>query len=178
MQDQLKEILQQQLRDVDMPQEISWWPLALGWWILIALATIVAISALIYLLKKRKRNRYRKAALAELQAIYSNWQNDQQSAIYLQSANAILKRCLLHLSNDAASATRTGEAWIAVLNSYTKQRLSPQAETAIGIACYQADPQVDIGHIQLQVSRWIKSHHHKPNASPSSATALPEQQHA
>ena len=45
-----------QLRDIHLPQEISWWPLAPGWWILIALLVIGAVIAFRTLYRRRKHD--------------------------------------------------------------------------------------------------------------------------
>ena len=58
-----------QLRDIRLPTDISWWPLAPGWWVLMILAALT-IGWLILSLTKRYRSRlYRRQALAQLQHI-------------------------------------------------------------------------------------------------------------
>ena len=58
-----------QLRDIQLPADISWWPLAPGWWVLVILAALT-IGWLILSLTKRYRSRlYRRQALAQLQRI-------------------------------------------------------------------------------------------------------------
>ncbi|MEJ2181709.1 MAG: DUF4381 domain-containing protein [Gammaproteobacteria bacterium] len=43
------------LRDIHMPDTVYWWPLAIGWWILLGLlVAIVAITYIYKYLKKRK----------------------------------------------------------------------------------------------------------------------------
>ena len=52
MDDQLKQILSEQLRDIHLPEAVSWWPLAIGWWVLGFLA-IIAIAVLAYIVLRR-----------------------------------------------------------------------------------------------------------------------------
>lgn len=58
-----------QLRDIRLPTDILWWPLAPGWWILITLSAL-AIGWLSLSLTTRYRSRlYRRQALAQLNRI-------------------------------------------------------------------------------------------------------------
>ena len=38
--------LLQQLRDVHVPDSVSWWPLAIGWWVIIGLVALIALLLL------------------------------------------------------------------------------------------------------------------------------------
>jgi hypothetical protein len=57
------------LRDIHLPEAISWWPLAPGWWLAIILicAVIGVMSARLY--RNHQRRLYRRQALLELQRI-------------------------------------------------------------------------------------------------------------
>lgn len=43
-----------QLRDIHLPEPIGWWPLAIGWYILIALALFLASIIAHWLYKKHR----------------------------------------------------------------------------------------------------------------------------
>ncbi len=63
---QLQEQLMQ-LRDIDLPPLIDWWPLAMGWWILLAIIVASLCAASVYVYKRARSRRYQ--ALAELAKI-------------------------------------------------------------------------------------------------------------
>ena len=154
----LNQILQQQLRDVHLPQAISWWPPAVGWWIL-----LVLIIALLTLLSWRtvrhiRQNRYRKLAQTELQKSYLQWQQNADTTSYLQGANAILKRILIHLEGATLVPSATGEVWVAMLNSYVHQPLSEASSQALAKGSYQPNPDADIAELHQQLSNWIRAH--------------------
>ena len=61
------------------PELIGWWPLAPGWWILIVIA-LLCLGALIYLLIRRsRRNAYRRLALSQLQNLHAKYEEHQSA---------------------------------------------------------------------------------------------------
>tara|TARA_B110000003_G_scaffold144431_1_gene145497 strand:- start:1948 stop:2457 length:510 start_codon:yes stop_codon:yes gene_type:complete len=58
-----------QLRDIQLPEPISWWPLALGWWVLIVLAVGVLGWVGLLLIRRYRANLYRRQAIHKLAQI-------------------------------------------------------------------------------------------------------------
>ena len=56
------------LRDIVELPAVSWWPLAPGWWIVIALVAVIAAVNGMRAWKQWKANAYRRAALEELRS--------------------------------------------------------------------------------------------------------------
>lgn len=157
--------LLQQLQDIQLPDDIAWWPLAYGWWCLLALSLIILALLITRLVQRIQHNRYRRLAFNELQQHYANWQNTQHTAHYLQSANALLKRCFRHLNNEPGQLSVTGQTWIDALHNHAKRDLSEETQIALTTLCYQAQPQADIDAIHAQLSQWLKTHRSKPKLS-------------
>jgi hypothetical protein len=57
-----------QLRDAHPPEEPPWWPLAPGWWIVLALALVLVAFAVHRLQPRWRRYRLRRRLLAQLEA--------------------------------------------------------------------------------------------------------------
>jgi len=76
---EIQKMLSEQLRDVHLPDAVSWWPLAWGWWVLLILLTLSVGAALFLIVQKYKKNRYRKLATTELSNAFKAWQKDQQT---------------------------------------------------------------------------------------------------
>lgn len=57
------------LHDIVMPDPISWWPLAPGWYVVILGLLIAAIWASIRFIQQWQKNRFRREALHELESI-------------------------------------------------------------------------------------------------------------
>ena len=58
-----------QLRDIHLPADISWWPLAPGWWALIIMLGLMVGWAISKAVKRYRANLYRRQALAKLEQI-------------------------------------------------------------------------------------------------------------
>ena len=158
MDEQLTQTLQQQLRDIHLPDAISWWPLALGWWLLIIILITLTSWGLYYLRQRQQLNRYRKLALNELNAHFADWQSSANTSVYLHSANTLLKRITQHIDPNSQHAYKTGQAWIKALNNYTEVPLSNTVINALTVANYQPNPSVDIANLHTLLCRWIEVH--------------------
>ena len=100
-----------QLADIHLPDPVSLWPLAPGWYLLLVLALLVALGAYGYYRRQRNR-RYRRAALAELQQAYSSYQHSHNTPAYLQVLNQILRRTALSAGAPAAALSLGGADWL------------------------------------------------------------------
>lgn len=58
-----------QMKDIQTPAEVDWWPPAIGWWLLVALVLSSFITAVNMLLQKNRRSKYRRQALQQLKLI-------------------------------------------------------------------------------------------------------------
>ena len=160
---QLQEQLAQQLRDVQMPADISWWPLAIGWWIMIAVVLICLATLFVKLRNTHRQNRYRKMAIRELEHSFVLWQQDQDTANYLQSANNILKRCIAYIESTQLTIGRSytslsGQPWLNVLNEFTKTPLSIDCQLALATLAYAENPNCDVATLNDELLEWLTRH--------------------
>ena len=83
------------LRDLHLPAEIGWWPLAPGWWALVA----VAIAGVLWLLYREfvrwRFNRARRAALKQLALIAEDFAARGDAIAAAQELSALVRRALL-----------------------------------------------------------------------------------
>ncbi|WP_419810184.1 DUF4381 domain-containing protein [Bacterioplanoides sp.] len=102
------------LKALHLPEAISWWPLAPGWWLLL-ISTLVVLGLLAWwLLRHYRVKQYQRAARAELRVCYKNWQQHQNNQLLLQQVNHVLKRvCRQRLP---AGLSLSGEPWVEFLN--------------------------------------------------------------
>ncbi len=93
-----------QMHDIVLPDPISWWPLAPGWWVILLILALAVIwlSAAAY--RRWKKNAYRRAALRELESISP------------ADIPALVKRVSLCIYPREQVATLSGEAWLEFLD--------------------------------------------------------------
>lgn len=104
------------LRPIHLPPEIGWWPPAAGWWILAALLLASLGAALMHIRRKRHANRYRRAALVELDSLFTRFGNEQDHAWFAGQCNQLLRRAALHRYPPAEVAPLSGARWLEFLD--------------------------------------------------------------
>ena len=136
------------LRDIHLPDPVSIWPLAPGWYLLagiiIMALAITAYFAYRYWLKVRPR----RAALKELKSLAAN---------DIQQLSSLLRRCALayYPAHDVASLT--GDAWITFLNKTSKTPLfTGNNAVVLKQAGYQKQAQNHHNDLILSSKKWIK----------------------
>ena len=102
-----------QLRDIHLPEPISAWPPAPGWWVIAIAALVLMIIAGKALIKRQQRIAFQRQALTELKRLE---QQHQQPAEYLQALNRLLKRTALICYSNQQVASLTGKEWLAFLD--------------------------------------------------------------
>lgn len=100
----------QNLNDIVMPGPVAWWPPAPGWYAVIAVVLVLAIWAGFRALKARRRNAYRREAIADLDRIRAQG----QGAAHL--VPELLKRTALSAWPREEVADLNGSAWHAFLD--------------------------------------------------------------
>ncbi|MFC3123376.1 DUF4381 domain-containing protein [Agaribacter flavus] len=64
-----------QLADIQTPDSVAWWPLALGYWLVILLTLMLVTVASLYIFKRTKQRRARNVAIRQIQALDENAPN-------------------------------------------------------------------------------------------------------
>jgi hypothetical protein len=146
-----------QLRDIHLPEPVSWWPPAPGWWV-VALITLVAVIAPMYFLRRRfLKNRYRKVALNKLSLLDSH--NKGNALVVLEEISAILRRVAMQTYGRRSVAPLAGDSWLEFLDTTGKtSKFSNGAARVLGSELYRPTVEADIEQILLIAAKWIKEH--------------------
>lgn len=104
------------LRDLHLPDAIGWWPLAPGWWLLIALALIGVAFLIRAWLKVRARGAARRFALRQLNEIVDRYQDSKNAVEFGADLSELLRRSMLAYAPRLDVAGLTGEAWLRWLD--------------------------------------------------------------
>ena len=166
------------LPPLQLPPAISWWPLAPGWWLLMALAITVISVTIWWLYRRYQSNRDKRAAKQALSNVLAQWQADHNDAQLLQQLNTVLKRLCRHRAPHALPLS--GEAWVAFLNQNKPLFTDHNARA---LSDYVYCPPQQIGHVEAaslvkQCQRWVSTLAPSQSAAANkSAGTLTEEAH-
>ena len=109
------------LRDLHLPAEIGWWPLAPGWWLLLALAFAALLWAGYRGFLRWRANRARRIALRQLALIAQEYADEKDALSTSQQLSELLRRALLAYAPRSIVAGLTGERWLEFLDTGLEQ---------------------------------------------------------
>ena len=108
------------LRDIHLPEPISWWPIAPGWWLIAA--SIILIAIVIYLFKTAKQKRQLKQQLGndihtELATIKQQFQQTHNKVQLAKALSILLRRASISYYPEKDIAGLTGNNWLNYLDN-------------------------------------------------------------
>ena len=125
------------LRDLHLPDAIGWWPLAPGWWLVLAIVS-AALGYLAWRLYKRWLfNAPRRYALRELARFEAEYLEHRNPVTLGKQLSELLRRGMLAYAPREEVAGLTGEAWLAWLDRghaatlFSHRRREEPAESAV-----------------------------------------------
>ncbi len=119
-----------QLQDIHVPESVDMWPLAWGWWVVVAAIVIALGATLVWLYKRHQFLRAQRDAIKEINALQSSQPN------WAQQQNAILKRTASYYFNSHNVAALYGQRWQQFLIDSLKKKRS-KARLTEGVAQLQ-----------------------------------------
>lgn len=161
----------QNLNDIILPAAVGWWPLAVGWYFLIALMLLVLVWFSYQWLHGWVKNRYRRAALRELQVLEVQIHKAEERDANLRQIPILLKRAALSVYPRSQVASLSGEDWFNFLNStVSNPAFTGSTATTLNTVSYSTSELSAIdAHAAaalLYASRkWLQNH--QPTASPT-----------
>jgi len=104
------------LRGLHLPDAIGWWPLAPGWWLVIALLVLGLGLLLRDALRRHSRSRARRHALRQLEQYTAAFAGHGDAVTLGIEVSELLRRAMLAYAPRGDVAGLTGEAWLAWLD--------------------------------------------------------------
>jgi len=148
-----------QLRDIHLPERVSWWPPAPGWW-LPATFGVLLLALALYLVRRPRQNRWRRAALAQWQRLRADWTTgDIDGATAARELSVLLRRVALARFPRHQVAALSGEAWLAFLDSAVPEQplFSSGPGRALLEAPYAVQAEVDAEALFEACGRWLQA---------------------
>ncbi|MDH5517440.1 MAG: DUF4381 domain-containing protein [Gammaproteobacteria bacterium] len=103
------------LKDIHLPDTVSWWPPAVGYWLILGLIVLLILCyfAIKFLTNRR---RIKKQALAEFKKIHKTYQSDRDQKKLLKAVSVLLRRAAISCYPRSDCASLTGNDWLTWLD--------------------------------------------------------------
>lgn len=141
------------LHDLVPPPAVPWWPLAPGWYVVIALALVVATWMAFRAWKRWQANAYRREALRELASLESS-----------AAIAELLRRTALAIAPRPVIAEKTGTAWLDWLTAQFPDPMPDTVRTQLTTGVYGPPAaSEELSALRDYAARWITGHRQKPD---------------
>ncbi len=171
-----------QLRDIHMPEPVSWWPPAPGWWLLVLLILVLLAASIFYWRRYNASKAYRREAIYEIKALHLKWQRDNNDRHFIEHTQLILRRAALSAYPREEIAALNGKDWVDWLNKAMAKNISvsdinttdtgprdidPNDRATrdfdpLGTDLYVSEPaKTDIPKLYKTAQTWLKKHRRK-----------------
>jgi len=141
------------LRDIHLPDPVSMWPPALGWWLVAAVAVAACVALFLWLRARRRSPRV--AALAELDRLANAWREQRDVASLALGLSAQQRRVALASFPREEVAALHGADRLAFLERAAKGGFPREVGEALESALYRRpDEGVGSGD-EAEVTRWL-----------------------
>jgi HAMP domain-containing protein len=149
------------LRDIHLPDPISWWPPAPGWWLLAALFLTV-IGLLYWAIQVWRRGRLRRDAHSALARIRTSYEQHGSAHRLAADLSILLRRIAISGYPRTEVAALTNQQWLAFLDQvFEKRKPGAQANFSHGVgrvlieAPYRPSMEVDAQGLIELCEQWI-----------------------
>ncbi len=155
------------LRDIHLPEAVSWWPLAWGWW---GLGLVVLVVLLLLIRWRAKRRADPLSTLkGQLAEIEQNFQADGDARALAAGLSRLLRLGSLRLGVRSEVAAATGSNWLNVLDSFLPAESGSRFDSDLGrlftVLPYQARPTEDANALLSLVKHWFDHAQPPPRSS-------------
>ena len=143
------------LRDIHLPDAISWWPPAVGWWVLLAL-TIVAFIFISKLYRRITYTPLNKVVDNTFKNIIAEYKKNNNESDFIIKTSQFLRQTAMSYSGRNNVAQVTGEQWIQTLNNLTEENyFNEKIKKTLINAPYQKDINIDAEQLINTIQNWL-----------------------
>jgi hypothetical protein len=143
------------LRDIVEPAPVSWWPPAVGWWVLLGLVVVTLAVVVALAWRKWRAGAYRRAALRQL-----------ESATDVAAIAETLKRTALAAFPRIDVAALSGPAWCRWLAETGGQQVPAPVAQALTRGVFGEKGAGNTAEVRAFAAQWIQHHGTPANDGP------------
>jgi hypothetical protein len=144
-----------ELRDIHLPQGVSPWPLAPGWWLLIILTCAVVAGLVVVCSKQYRARLYRRQAMAQLQQIKLS------SDVHLVAVLELLKQTVNSAYPEQNYSSLSIDEFITFLKQSCPRNVFENSPTNLESALYSGAVELDVVITEQFIDsaeEWIVKH--------------------
>ncbi len=146
------------LRDIHLPADPSWWPPAIGWWLVAGLLALLIVGLVIFIRHRLARSAPRRHALAMLEKIQSIAVDKQHVQPCVQELSRLLRRVVLKRYPRIQTAGLTGDDWLRFLDETgATDQFTRGHGRVLASAPYSSSSNVDISKLTVLIEKWIRN---------------------
>ena len=98
------------LRDIHLPEAVSWWPPAIGWWVCLLLLALLSV-VLFTLYRYRKSSSLNKRVREEISAISEDYQDHLDGHRLIRDLSIFFRRVGISYLTREQAAGELGPSW-------------------------------------------------------------------
>lgn len=153
-----------QLRDVHLPEAISFWPPAIGWWIVALFVLVIVVGGGYFLIRTVTHQAVKRAALRELKSYRVLFSQNPNFSLLTANLSMLLRRMALARFARSEVAGLTGDAWLSFLDRTGKtHEFSNGVGKIFATMPYQSPKNIEKSMAQINpdalfdlTQKWIK----------------------
>ena len=145
-----------QLKDIHLPTEVNWWPLAPGWW---ALAVLVLLG-LFVLWKVWRKARNDSQQFKQIMTAVDELEVEQNldDREWLAALSALLRRLAINIDGRQESAGLVGQEWLTYLDQRgNTSEFSKGVGSVLASSPYQESVEYDRAELLTLTRNWLKA---------------------
>jgi len=146
------------LRDIHLPEQIGWFPPALGWWLLIIFVPIISYFLIAFLQKL-----FKKTAIKEAQKLLLQLEKNENLTPLekVRELSILLRRVAINrMSEKDKISSLTGRAWLDYLDQSLKDApFKNGVGQCLANAPYQKElsAEIDLGALFALAQKWLNA---------------------
>ncbi|MBT8130570.1 MAG: DUF4381 domain-containing protein [Gammaproteobacteria bacterium] len=109
------------LRDIHLPEPVSWWPPAPGWWLLL-IAGIIIIAGLLVFRRISNSRLLKRTVIAELNTVREAYHQNHDPVELVKSLSTLMRRASISFYPRGTAASLTGQDWLKYLDSTSTRK--------------------------------------------------------
>ena len=150
----------QELRDVHLPDPISLWPPAPGWWMVFGVV-VTGVIVFMWMRAYRRRTKARRLAVAELGVVKQHYDTHHDDRWVVQQLSEIVRRYALASFPRTEVAGLVGSSWLGFLDQTGRtNQFTEGVGHLLSSVPYQLQLEVSAADLLSLVEHWI--HHVSP----------------